>query len=312
VTVKGKRFLALLLIVLGLVLIIMFTSAQSVLANGFHSEAEPTPNGTPTPVSTPTPPATPTPSGGGGGLGSTVTNILYQLEFPAETISKALAKVFRGAADSQNATLVEQYALWTRAIGEIIQAPSAGDYARTAQSSWPVAAALAPALFLMRIAVYNWNRLTGEEDSAGHAAGDILTAMVLAVLCGWFLDLIVRLGWWMTGAAMGETSNLAATFVKNMDVTQLYANLGQMAPDSMFWYLIFMGVELGAVLAIAGLLLAFISAQAGLFLLAVLGPSVAVASALPQMRWLRSLWLKAVTVIAALPLVAGGIFKASI
>ena len=116
----------------------------------------------------------------------------------------------------------------------------------------------------------------------------------------------------MAGAAMGETSNLAATFVKNMDITQLYANLGTAAFTSMFWYLIFMGIELGAVLAIAGLLLAFISAQAGLFLLAVLGPSVAVASALPQMRWLRSLWLKAVTVIAVLPLVAGGIFKASL
>lgn len=309
---KGKRFLALLIFSFGLVLILLFAGAQSALANEFTQKAGPTPIGTPTPVATPTPQATPTPSGGGGGLGATVTNILYKLEFPAETISKALAKVFQGAADTQNQTLVEQYGTWYQAIGEIVQAPSAGDYARTAQSSWPVAAALAPALFILRIAIYNWNRLTGEQDDASHAAGDILTALILAVLCGWFLDLIVRLGWWMAGAAMGETSKLAATFVKNMDITQLYANLGEAAFTSMFWYLIFMGIELGAVLAIAGLLLAFISANAGLFLLAVLGPSVAVASALPQMRWLRSLWLKAVTVIAVLPLVAGGIFKASI
>jgi hypothetical protein len=308
----SKKFLASLLISLGLALVLLFAGTQSARANDFQPDEEPTPNGTPAPAATPTPQATSSPSGGGGEMGSGLTNILYQLEFPAETISKALAKVFRGAADAQNETLVEQTAAWAQAIGEILQAPGAGDYARTAQSSWPVAAALAPALFLMRIAIYNWNRLTGEEDSAGRAAGDILTALVLAVLCGWFLDLIVRLGWWMTGAAMGEAGDLAISFVQNMDVTQLYANLGQMALDSMFWYLIFMGVELGAVLAIAGMLLAFISAQAGLFLLAVLGPSVAVASALPQMRWLRALWLKAVTVIAVLPLVAGGIFKASL
>jgi hypothetical protein len=309
---KGRRFLTLLSISASLALLLMFVGTQSALAIESQPKAGPTSNGTPTPISTPTPQATSTPAGGGGGLGSSVTNILYQLEFPAETISKALAKVFQGAADAQNETLMEQYGVWYQAIGEIVQAPSAGDYARNAQSSWPVAAALAPALFILRIAIYNWNRLTGEDDSASHAAGDILTALVLAVLCGWFLDLIVRLGWWMTGAAMGEAGELATTFVKNLNVTELYASLGNAAVASMFWYLIFMGIELGAVLAIAGLLLAFISAHAGLFLLAVLGPSVAVASALPQMRWLRSLWLKAVTVIAVLPLVAGGIFKASV
>jgi uncharacterized protein YqhQ len=60
------------------------------------------------------------------------------------------------------------------------------------------------------------------------------------------------------------------------------------------------------------MLMAFAAANAGLFLLAVVGPSIAVAGALPQMRWMRSLWIKAVSVIALLPLIAGGIFKASI
>jgi hypothetical protein len=46
--------------------------------------------------------------------------------------------------------------------------------------------------------------------------------------------------------------------------------------------------------------------------LAVLGPPLAIASALPQATWLRTLWLKAVIVIALLPVAAGGVFKAGL
>ena len=52
------------------------------------------------------------------------------------------------------------------------------------------------------------------------------------------------------------------------------------------------------------------SANAVLFILAVLAPPLAIASVLPQATWLRSLWMKAVILIALLPIVAGGVFKA--
>jgi hypothetical protein len=58
------------------------------------------------------------------------------------------------------------------------------------------------------------------------------------------------------------------------------------------------------------MLFAFASANAVLFILAILAPPLAIASVLPQMGWLRSLWLKAVILIALLPIVAGGVFKA--
>lgn len=67
-----------------------------------------------------------------------------------------------------------------------------------------------------------------------------------------------------------------------------------------------------AILAMAGLLFAFVSAQATLFVLAVLGPAISVGAVIPQMRWLRSLWLKSVVLISLLPLVAGAIFKAAV
>jgi hypothetical protein len=304
---RKKQLLALSALFFALFLGVLFLGVQSVEAAGTLA------TGTPPPALEPTP--TPEPDGTSGGDTSTtvttVTNIFHHLLFPAETISEALGKVFMDAADSQSHQLVEQYATWYQAIGEIIQAPSAGDYARVAQSSWPVAAALAPALFILRIALYNWNRLVGEEDSALKAAGDILTALILAVLCGWFLDLIVRLGWWMTGAAIGEAGDMAINFVKAYSVQGVIENVASIGAFGSFLGIMIIAVELGAILALAGMLLAFAAANAGLFLLSVLGPSIAVASVLPQMRWLRSLWLKALTVIAILPLVAGGIFKAS-
>jgi type IV secretion system protein VirB6 len=306
---KSTKLLALLAISIGLASIMLFMAgAQSAKADNHLLEGTPPP---PDVTPTPTPISGGGTTSGGGTVVTTVTNIFHHLVFPVETISEALGKVFMDAANAQSHQLVGEYATWYQAIGEIVQAPSSGDYARVAQSSWPVAAALAPALFILRIALYNWNRLVGEEDSATRAAGDILTALVLAVLCGWFLDLVVRLGWWMTGAAMGESADLALGFIRSMSVEGIIQNMSSAGSFSIMLPILFIAVELGALLAVAGMLLAFAGATAGLFLLAVVGPSIAVASVIPQMRWLRSLWIKAVTVIALLPLVAGGIFKAS-
>jgi hypothetical protein len=253
-TQKKTKILVLLSISIGLALVMVFIDGtQSANANGLHLDGTPTP----TPVVTPTP----TPGGGGG-----ATNIFYNLIFPSKMISDALGKVFMDAADAQSHQLVEQYAQWYQAIGDIMQAPQAGDYSRFAQSSWPVAAALAPALFILRIALYQWNRLIGEDDSATRAAGDILTALVLAVLCGWFLDLVVRLGWWMAGAAVGESGDMAISFVKSMSVEGIIQNMSSVATFGFMLGILFIAVELGALLAVAGMLLAFAAATAGLFL----------------------------------------------
>ena len=170
---KKIRLLALFLMSLVCILLmLLMASTQSARADSIQ-------NGTPEPpVSTPTPPppggtSTPAPTTGGS-LSKTVTEVFYNLVFPAQTVGDALGKVFTDMATGQTNSLVGDYAKWYQAIGEIIQAPSAGVYSTVAHSSWPVAAALAPALFILRIALYNWNRLLGEEDSAQKAAGDII------------------------------------------------------------------------------------------------------------------------------------------
>ena len=260
-------------------------------------------------ATTPPPTVTPTPTPGGGSVITQISQVFHHLVFPAETISEALTGIFNRAAQKEANRMDAQVAEWTQVIGEIVQAPGEGEYSAVAQSSLPVAAALAPALFLLRLALYHWNRLTGLQDSGMNVVGDWVTAAILAVVAGFFLDMLVRLGWWMIGKVIGETGHLAVAFVEVMSVSRIAKGVADL---TMFGGLISIGLSLGALLAVAGMLFAFASANAVLFVLAVLAAPVAVAGVIPQMRWLRSLWLKAVVVIALLPLVAGGIFKAGI
>ncbi|RPI89567.1 MAG: hypothetical protein EHM40_20460 [Chloroflexi bacterium] len=257
---------------------------------------------------TPVPPTeTPTPPGEDNSTVTSISQIFHRLVFPAETISEALAGIFDKAANKEVRAMSEEVARWTQVIGEIVQAPSQGDYSKVAQSSLSVAAALAPALFLLRLALYHWGRLLGDDDSGLRVVGDWVTAGVLAVVSGPFLDLIIRLGWWMVGKVIGETGALAMNFVSSTTATSVILGL---ANQTFLGSLIAIGISVGSLLAIGGMLFAFAAANAVLFILAVLAPPLAIASVLPQTRWLRSLWMKAVILIALMPIVAGGVFKA--
>src|SRR5512141_26380 len=196
---------------------------------------------------TPVPPtSTPTPPGGDSSVVTSISQIFHHLVFPAETISEALSNIFDKAAEKEIRAMSEEVARWTQVIGEIVQAPSNGDYNKVAQSSLPVAAALAPALFLLRLALYHWGRLLGEDDSGLRVVGDWVTAGVLAVVSGAFLDLIVRLGWWMVGKVIGETSLLAISFVENTTATSILLGL---ANQTFLGSLLNIGLAIGSLLA---------------------------------------------------------------
>jgi hypothetical protein len=296
---KKVRPLVFLFILVGLLSLTSLAMAAPAPAGSSSHAYSATPS--PTPTSTPTPPD--------DGGGSVISQIFHHLVFPAETISEALTGIFDKAAEKETRQMSEEVARWTGVMGEIVQAPSQGDYNRVAQSSLPVAAALAPALFLLRLALYHWGRLLGDDDAGLRVVGDWVTAGALAIAAGPFLDLVIRLGWWMVGKVVGETGLLAMEFVRSTTATSVVLGLTNL---TFLGGLISIGLSLGSLLAVAGLLFAFASSNAVLFILAVLAPPVAIASVLPPVRWLRSLWIKAVLLIALLPVVAGGVFKAGL
>ena len=281
-------------------LLLLSLLCLTVLGAAAPLQPTPPPASDPSPAPSPQPAPTPNP----------VQQIVHRLIFPAETIGQALTHVFNEAADREVESLSRETAAWGEAIGEVIQAPSEGWFRDQARSSLPTAAALAPALFLLRLAIYHWHRLTGEDDSALRALGDWVTAGLLAAAAGPFLDYAARLGWWMAGAALGETAGLARSFMSAMSLPEAF--LAGLESVSLFSGIVGICLGLVGLLAAAGFLFAFAAANAALYVLAVVGPPVAVLSVIPQMHWLRGMWLKAVGLLALLPVVAGAVFKAGL
>ena len=104
-------------------------------------------------------------------------------------------------------------------MGEIVQAPSQGEQPRgTVQpasggSPGPGALPAAPGAVWL-------GQTLGDDDAGLRVVGGWVTAGALAIAAGPFLDLIIRLGWWMVGKVVGETGLLAMEFVKSTTATR--------------------------------------------------------------------------------------------
>ena len=261
----------------------------------------------------PQPDPTPTPQPPSGSVVTSIQKIIHNLKFDSSKISEALSKVFTSAAENSEEERVAELQTWNGVLSQLVQSPIANAYAAIARSSLKVAGSLAIALFILRLAMYQWNKLLGSEDSPLQVLGDWLTAGVLAVASGPFLDLIVRLGWWTMAAVLGETGTLASTFIQSMAAPSFSSVIVSAVPGGMIIQAILsIALGIGSLLALAAILFAFGVAQATLYSLAAIGPSVAVASVIPEMKWLRSLWIKGAVLVALMPIMAGGIFKAGI
>lgn len=293
--------------VYGLVLI----SILMLMLGALVQPAKASPGTPPTPHATPQ--VSPTPVGGGNaGGGTTVIDVFHFLKFEDSTISDALNIIFGKVAKDQDLQIRRQIAQWTLAFGELLQTPSAGKYSDFSSKSIPVAAALAPALFILRLALYHWNKLLGDSNDAPmRVIGDWITSCLLALISGPFLDMIVRIGYWAVGAMIAPPANLAKDFVMTL-TSASWLHVGNVITGGQpSWMESLLGITLGlaALLAVGGLILAFVIANSTLFLLAMLGPILAIASSIDELKWLRSLWLKAVIVVSLLPLAAGVIFN---
>jgi hypothetical protein len=266
-----------------------------------------------TPVPDPAPTPTPQPPAGSV-LVTSVSKVIHNLMFDSSKISEALGKVFVQAAQNNEQSRQAEVQKWGAALTEFIRAPAKNSYSTVAKSSLKVAGSLAVALFILRLAMYQWNKLLGSDDSPLQVMGDWLTAGVLAVASGPFLDMIVRLGWWTMAAVLGETAGLAGNFVTSMAAPSfINSAIASLIPGGqMIQAIVGIALGIGSLLALAAMLFAFGVAQATLFSLAALGPSIAVASVIPEMKWLRSLWIKGAVLVSIMPIMAGGIFKAGI
>lgn len=293
--------------VLGFMMVMSWGSPSTAHAGGsaiVYADGTPPPEPDPTP--TPQPPS--------GTVVTSIQKIIHNLKFDSSKISEALSKVFSTAAEDSESERQAELETWTGVLSQLVQAPVANAYSTIARSSLKVAGSLAIALFILRLAMYQWNKMLGSEDSPLQVLGDWLTSGVLAVASGPFLDLVVRLGWWTMASVLGETAGLAGTFIQSMaSPTFVNSALLTLLPGGqIIQAIVSIALGIGSLLALAAMLFAFGVAQATLYSLAAIGPSVAVASVIPEMKWLRSLWIKGTVLVALMPIMAGGIFKAGI
>ena len=256
----------------------------------------------PSPTSAPVPPPAPNTE-------PAVTTQIFKVVFSADTLTEAIAMALDETSRREVESLSGETAQLTSILGELLRPPDDGHFAAIGAASLPTAAVLAPALFLLRLALHHWRRLMGEEEGLLIVVGDWVTAGFTAAAAGPVLDLLVQTGWWAAGAALGETAALARDFLFVSLVTNVLRSMGR---PSMFTAVFAIGGGLGGLLGVAGLGFAFAVTQAVLFVLAAVAPVVSVAAVLPQMRWLRGLWLKAASVLALIPVAAGSIFKAAV
>jgi hypothetical protein len=263
---------------------------------------------------TPVPKSPPPPPVGGivvTSISESISNVFHHLVFPVETISDALLQIFNNALVKAQDSTVTQEKQWISAFSALFRAPQPGAYATVANGGLKVAAGIAVALFILRLAIYNWNRLLGEDDDAVRVVGDWLTAGVLALAAGPLLDLIDRIGWWLTGSVIGNPAALGQLFADGL-INTMQGGTMTMALKSFIGPIIIIALLVASMLAVIGIIVAFASAHAVMFVLAILGPVVMVAGVIPKMRWLRGMWLQATVVVAFLPIVAAAVFKAGL
>jgi hypothetical protein len=118
-------------------------------------------DGTPPPQPDPTPTPQPPP----GGVVTSIQKIIHNLKFDSSKISEALSKVFSAAAEDSESERQAELQTWTGVLSQLVQAPVANTYSTIARSSLKVAGSLAIALFILRLAMYQWNKILGSEDS---------------------------------------------------------------------------------------------------------------------------------------------------
>lgn len=230
--------------------------------------------------------------------------------FSAETLVEAMDGVIEDMAEKTVEEVETEILEMSALLAAILAAPIGGYFAEISAGTLTTAAALAPVLYLVRLALYHWNRMAGEEDSLLTVFGDWLAAGFLAISAGPFLDAIVQTGWWMANAAIGETNELAVQFMAATRVTNELSGFLEVKAVKIIGGIILILGHFGKLIGILGLAFAIASAQAVLYVLAVIAPVVAVLAVVPHMKWLKIIWLKAVAVLALVPVAAGGVFKA--
>jgi hypothetical protein len=220
------------------------------------------------------------------------TYVIHQIQLSSRTVQEALDRAMTAALDPvqrENEELgrsLDAALARTRFLGLI----DAGRVEAVARSVGPLAAPLALVVFLLRLVRYHWERLAGADDSLVGVVADWVAAALFALLAGPLIVIVVQVAGWL-GA------RVEAIPIADLSAAALLPRPAAGGPPAFLAGLV-LAVVVPLVLALAQAFLLLGVVVFGIFyLLALLGPICGVLSALPELRWARAWWLKALFIV---------------
>lgn len=279
-----NRFMPRKFLIAALVLLAMI-----LLPKGGRASAQaPTPQAlTPAPTPAPNPPPSQV----------TVTNrFLFDSSTLSSAVERSIAKQLEKSQSAITAELAHGQQLLQSVSGENAVLV---DYTDVAKKYFPIAAAVAPLFFVLRLVIYQWNRLGGEDDSIAAVGMDYLTAIAFALLIGPTANLIHRFIYWAVGTfgIQALTTDVASAFSGDF-----WTAFGNSLSNGLFAVVIGFGLAVAAMIAFAAFLVGFLSAFVILYIVSAIGPIVSIIACIPQLRWVRSTLIKTTALILLLPL----------
>jgi hypothetical protein len=263
--------------------------AMSLLPEGGRVLAQaPTPQA-PTPAPTPAP--NPPPSQ------VTVTN---RFLFDSSTLSSAVERSIAKQLEKSQSAIASELARGQQLLQSVSgENAILVDYTDIAKKYFPIAAAIAPLFFVLRLVIYQWNRLGGEDDSIATVGMDYLTAIAFALLIGPTANLIHRFIYWAVGTfgLQALATDVASTFSGDF-----WTTFGNSLSNGLFAVVVGFGLAVAAMIAFAAFLVGFLSAFVILYIVSAIGPIVSIVACIPQLRWVRSALIKTTALILLLPL----------
>lgn len=255
--------------------------------------AEPAPVTTPSPVQTPSPSSTPATS-------SSLRQVL-EVKFQSSTLSDILEKSMNKSIKKGVNDLEETREDVVSTLKNILFGTQL-DFSEVARKSFPFAAILAPAFFIFRVVLYNWSKFAGEPDSISAVFMDFVGSLAFAVLAGPLINLLNRFIILALPGLIGDIPKMADNLTN--------INFAGLMGTSLFSNLVWLGVAIGMILAIAGFVFGYISAMIATYILAALFPILSVVSIIPHLRWLKGLGVKYLALVSLIPIIGGLVLRA--
>jgi len=283
----------------GLVFLAVFVLALFSPERAFAAAPDPGDSAAASPAPTPAPAPTPNPP-----LSQTQqpVNITNRFIFETSTLSGAVERTVQKDSEKFSQGIEAVFADLVSVANRISDASSfVVDYADVSRKYFPVAAAVAPLFFVLRLLVYQWSRLGGDQDSIPSVVLDYATAVIFALLIGPLANLIHKFVYWLP-------ANFGLGSITLPSVLMAGLSIG-INSYGVFFTAIMVALYTISLFAIAAFLIGYLSAFVVLYVVAAIGPIVAVVSVVPQLRWIRNTIIKVTGLVMLLPLLGLVVMK---